>query len=49
MEKNKIKKNLSFYKILAIAKECVGSGIYLIEIIGNYKFVNLYNSEIYAI
>ena len=49
LEKNKIKKNLSFYKILAITKECVGSRIYLIEIFGNYKFVNLYNSEIYAI
>ena len=48
LEKNKLKKNKSFYKIYVLIEKNLNGGIYLIKIIGNYKFLKLFNGELYC-
>ena len=49
IEKNKIKKNKSFIKIIVEIKENLGGGLYLIKIIQNTLNINLKKNQCYVV
>ena len=49
IEKNKVRKNKSFIKIIGEIIKDLGGGYYLIKILQNYDYYELKENEVYAI
>ena len=49
LEKNKIKKNKSFFRIYVEIENNLKGGIYIIKVNGNYDFINLYHNELFCV